>query len=64
MSERLLWIPRLLVAAVFAATLPAKFTGAPDDVALFAMALVGTASGAVIAWMRRRRLPVIGRRFA
>ena len=127
MNQRLLWIPRLAIAAVLGMTLPAKFTGAEDAVALFtalgvepwgrvalgvveallvvgillpqtwvlaaalttgllggailshltvlgvevsddggalfAMALVGTASGAVITWMRRRELPVVGRWF-
>ncbi len=127
MSQRLLWIPRLAIAGVLGATLPAKLSGAEDAVALFTqlgvepwgrialgvieallvigillpktyvtaaalvvgllggalmshftllgievsgdggtlfgMAVVGFASGAVITWMRRRELPVVGRVF-
>lgn len=127
MNQRLLWIPRLAIAGVLGATVPAKLSGAEEAVALFTdlgvepwgrialglmeallvvgillpktyvtaaalvvgvlggalmshltllgievsddggtmfgMAVVGFASGAVITWMRRRELPVVGRVF-
>ena len=34
------------------------------DASLFTMAVVGLASGLVVTWLRRRQLPVVGRRFA
>ena len=34
-----------------------------DGGTMFGMAVVGFASGAVITWMRRRELPVVGRVF-
>ncbi len=34
------------------------------DASLFTMAVVGLASGLIVTWLRRRQLPVVGRRFA